>query len=159
MVFKRIGVTCDHAGRELKTLVYDFLQTASVEVTDYGVDSNSDNAVDYPDFAGFLAADISARKIDGGVAICGTGIGVALAANKYPGVRATTVWDEYTARKCREHNDSNILCLGARTINLHRAIDLVKIWIETEFKDGRHQLRLDKIANIEKQNFQPRLEG
>lgn len=153
---ERIGICSDHGGVELKKLILDFLSLTEYEVVDYGVAIDNKNSVDYPDFAALLAADIADGKIDRGIAICGTGIGMCITANKFAGVRAASVWDEFTARMAREHNNANVLCLGARTINHHRAADYCKIWLDTEYEGGRHQQRLNKIRNIEKHNFQPR---
>lgn len=156
MQFKTIGLASDHAGRELKQMILDFVKVMEVEVVDYGVDLKIDKSVDYPDYAELVASNVSEGKLDGGIAICGTGIGMCITANKFPGIRATSVWDEYSCRMSRVHNDSNVLCLGSRTLNHHRAIDLVRIWLETEFAGGRHQMRLNKIREIEKKTFKPR---
>ncbi len=155
MQFQKIGVASDHAGKELKQMVLDFVKMLGVEVVDYGVALETDKSVDYPDYAELVAQDVSAGKIDGAIAICGTGAGMCIAANKYPGTRAVLVVDEYTASMSRAHNNANIICLGARTLNHHRAVDFVKIWLETPFEEGRHQMRLNKIREIEKKTFQP----
>ena len=155
MQFKTIGIASDHAARDLKALIADYIRLYDVKVIDFGVGPDSTKSVDYPDYAAFVAREVSEKKIDAGIAVCGTGIGMSIACNKYPGVRATVVWDEYSAKMSREHNDSNLLCLGARTLNHHRAVDLVKIWLESPFLGDRHQIRLDKIREIEKKNFKP----
>ena len=147
-----IGLAADHAGKELKDAMLELVKALGHEAVDYGV------AVDYPDYAALLAQDISSGKIEAGVAICGTGTGMAITGNKFPGVRAAVVWDEYSARMSRAHNDANMICLGARTTNLHRAADFLKIWLETTFEGGRHKMRRDKIREIEKKNFKVRLE-
>lgn len=152
----RIGVGSDHAGKELKQLIFDFINMAGHEAVDYGVASDSTKSVDYPDYADILAQDLCAGKLSRGIAICGTGIGMSMVANKYPGVRAAVVWDEASCRLSRAHNDANVLCLGARMLNHHRAVDLVKLWLETPFEGERHQLRLNKMREIEKRNFYPR---
>lgn len=151
----RIGIASDHAAKELKAMIIDYLRLSGCEAEDYGVDPKATNSVDYPDYAAAVAADVAAGKIDRGIAVCGTGIGMSIAANKFAGVRATVVWDEYTARVSRSHNNSNVLCLGARALNPHRAIDLVKIWLEAEFEGGRHQVRVEKIQKIEQKNMHP----
>jgi ribose 5-phosphate isomerase B len=153
----KIGVAADHGGKDLKRLVVDFLQLTDFEVVDYGVASNTDKSVDYPDYARVLAQDVSAEKIERGIAICGTGLGMCITANKFPKVRAVSVWDEYTARMSRQHNNANIICLGGRTINHHRAVDFVKIWLETSYEGGRHEERLKKIYEIEKKNLKPQV--
>lgn len=155
MQFKRIGIGSDHAGKELKQMVLDFVKLTGVEVVDYGVALGTDKSVDYPDYAEMLARDLVAGKIDGAIGICGTGIGMAITANKFPGVRAASVWDEFSCRMSRAHNDSNFMCIGARTLNHHRAVDLVQTWIETPFEGERHQMRLNKLREIEKKNFKP----
>lgn len=151
-----IGIAADHGGKDLKRLVFDFLRLTDCQVIDYGVGNETQKSVDYPDYAALLASDVSMGKIEKGIAICGTGIGMCITANKFPEVRAALVWDEFTAKMSRLHNNSNILCLGARTINHHRAVDFVKIWLETEDEGGRHAERLRKIHEIEKKNLKLR---
>ncbi len=153
-----IGLAADHAGKELKDILLGLVKALGHEAIDYGVAVTNEQSVDYPDYAALLAKALASGKIEAGVAICGTGTGMAMAANKFPGVRAAVVWDEYSARMSRAHNDANIICLGARTTNVHRAADFLKIWLETSFEDGRHKMRRDKIREIEKKNFKPRLE-
>lgn len=149
----KIGITADHAGKELKQLVYEFLRLTDYEAIDYGVSADTKQSVDYPDYAAILSSDVSTGKLDLGIAICGTGIGMAMTANKFAGVRAALVWDEFTARMSRQHNNANVLCLGARTTNHHRAVDFTKIWLESEYEGGRHEERLKKIREIEKKNL------
>jgi ribose 5-phosphate isomerase B len=149
----KIGIAADHAGKELKHFLQEFLNVANFEVIDYGVAHTSDKSVDYPDYAALLANDIRQNKIERGILVCGTGIGMAIVANKFPGVRAAQVWDEFTAKMSRLHNNANVLCLGARVLNYHRAADLAKLWLETEYEGGRHQPRIDKVRTIEKRNF------
>src|SRR5690606_14916631 len=110
----------------------------------------TDKSVDYPDYAEILSSDISSGKLDRGVLICGTGIGMCITANKFPGVRAGLAWDEFSARMSRAHNDANVLCIGARSLNHHRAEGLVNIWRDTEVEGNRHQTRLAKMREIEK---------
>ena len=153
MVYKKLGIASDHAGKDLKKTVSAFLSEQGIEVIDYGVDFDSSHSVDYPDYAMKLADNISKHNIEGAIAICGTGIGMCITANKFPGVRACSVWDEYSSKMSREHNDSNCLCIGSRTLNHYRALDIVKIWIETPFSGNRHKSRLDKISSIEQKNF------
>ena len=147
----RIGVSADHAGKDLKQLVVEYLLASGHEPVDYGVSKDNPGSVDYPDFAALVAQDVSNGKLQRGIAICGTGIGMSIAANKFPGVRAVVAADEYSTRMSRAHNDTNVLCLGARTTSHYRAIDFLQVWLETHFEDGRHQLRLNKIREIEKQ--------
>lgn len=152
----RIGIAADHAGKELKQLLIDLVRLMDNEAVDYGVGLNSTQSVDYPDYAALLAQDVSNSKLDCGIAVCGTGIGMSITANKFPGVRAAVVWDEFSARMAKAHNNANILCLGSRTLNHHRAADIVKTWLQTSFEGDRHQLRLDKIRELEKKNLKPR---
>lgn len=146
----KIAIGSDHAGRDLKNYVIDFLNLTNHQVLDYGIAADSNSSVDYPDYADIVASEVSAGRCEAGILICGTGIGMSIAANKFPNVRAAVVSDEMTARMSRAHNDSNIMCLGARTINHLRAIDFVKIWLATEFEEGRHRHRIAKIRSIEK---------
>lgn len=146
----KIGIASDHAGKELKQLVADFVRMKNYDVIDYGVATDTDKSVDYPDYAAILASDISTGKVERGILICGTGIGMSITANKFPGVRAGLVWDEFTARMSRAHNDTNVICLGSRVLNPHRATEFVNIWLDTSFEGNRHKTRLDKIREIEK---------
>lgn len=146
----KIAIASDHAGKELKTFVIDFLNLTNNTVLDYGVAADSSGSVDYPDYADIVASEVSSGRADRGILICGTGIGMCIAANKFPGVRAALVVDEFTARMSRAHNDANVLCLGSRTVNHQRAIDFVKLWLGTEFEEGRHRVRVGKIGAIEK---------
>lgn len=155
-MFKSLAIASDHAGKELKLMVIDFIRLMEIPITDFGVGSGSNQSVDYPDYARFVAEAVSKGQFEGGILICGTGLGMSIAANKFAGVQATVVWDEYSCRMARFHNNSNVLCLGGRTLNLHRATELVKIWLETPFQGDRHKMRLDKIREIEKTNFKPR---
>lgn len=146
----RIGVSSDHAGKELKKIIVEYLRTAGHEGLDYGVAEDNQASVDYPDLAALVASDVSSGKLDRGVCICGSGIGMSISANKFPGVRAAVVSDEFAARMSRAHNDANVICFGARTTTHFRAVDYLKLWLEAPFEGARHQLRLDKIREIEK---------
>lgn len=142
-----LAVGCDHGGLELKQAVCELLQRRGVEFTDYGT-YNSDS-VDYPDFGAKVANAVSKGEAQAGILICGTGIGMSLIANKFPGIRATLVHDEFTAQMSREHNDSNILVMGGRVLSIELGVKLTEIWLDTEFEGGRHQNRLLKIAAAE----------
>ncbi len=146
----KIAVASDHAGKELKSYILEFLNLTSHEILDYGVAADSVGSVDYPDYADIVGSEVASGRVERGILICGTGIGMCISANKFPGVRAAQVFDEFTARMSRAHNDANVLCLGARTINHQRAVDFVKIWLTTDFEEGRHRTRLNKIGTIEK---------
>ncbi|MGB3943067.1 MAG: ribose 5-phosphate isomerase B [Candidatus Manganitrophaceae bacterium] len=143
----KIVVASDHAGVGLKEGILRFLLDKKVEAVDRG--TNGGDSVDYPDFAIEVAESVSRGEIDRGILICGTGIGMSIAANKFPGVRAALCHDSLTAEASRKHNDSNILVLGARVLDEKTALTILQIWLTTEFEAGRHQRRLDKIRIIE----------
>lgn len=145
----KIAIAADHAGKELKNFVFDFLTLTNHQVSDYGISQDATNSVDYPDYADIVATEVSALRCDRGILICGTGIGMCITANKFPGVRAAVIHDEFTARMAAAHNDCNVACLGARTINFQRAVDFIKIWLSTSCEEGRHRSRIQKIASIE----------
>lgn len=143
----RIAVASDHRGVDLKRAVIAKLQALGHEATDDGADGA--DSVDYPDFAAVVAGKLSDGQIDRGVLICGTGIGMAIAANKYPGVRAAPCNDEVTAEISRRHNDLNILCLSADLLSARVVERMIEVWVGTEFEGGRHARRIDKIKSIE----------
>lgn len=145
----RIALGADHAGYELKDRIKSYLAEKGVTVTDEGT-MNGDS-VDYPDYARKVAEDVVAGKVDTGILVCGTGIGMAMAANKVHGIRAAAANTEFEAQMAREHNDANILTVGARVIDENAAERIVDIWLNTQFAGGRHQKRVDKIMEIEKQ--------
>ncbi len=147
-----IGIASDHGGKILKDKILRYLRDGGCPVRDFGVAVDSNASVDYPDYAKQLASLISKGELTRGILVCGSGIGMSIAANKFPGVRAALITDDYTAKMCRLHNDANVLCLGERVINHDRALDFVRIWLETEFEGGRHQGRLDKIRALELHN-------
>lgn len=144
-----IAVGSDHAGYDLKNKIIQFLSENGYEYKDFGTHSNADS-VDYPDFAFAVATAIKKGECEKGILVCGTGIGISISANKVDGIRAALCTDGYMARLSREHNDANVLALGARVIGEGVALDIVDIWLKTEFLGGRHKTRIDKIAEIEK---------
>jgi ribose 5-phosphate isomerase B len=146
-VKKLIGIGSDHGGFCLKAEIIKFLTKNGYEVKDFGTCGNE--SVDYPDFGQAVAEAVSKGECDKGIVICGTGIGISIAANKVKGIRAALCTDSYMAKMSREHNDSNILALGERVLGLGAALDIVETWLDTKYVGGRHQLRLDKIAQIE----------
>lgn len=146
----KIAIASDHAGREMKEDLKEFLQSIGVEVVDMGV--NDDKSVDYPDYGIPLAERVSKGEVPRGVLVCGTGIGMSILANKFKNVRAALVSDVYTARMAKEHNDANILVIGGRIVGKGLAREMLKTWLETRFEGGRHQTRLDKITELEKKN-------
>lgn len=147
----KIAIASDHGGYHLKQALVSYLKEASHQVLDLGV--NGEDRVDYPDFAADLARRVSQREVESGILVCGTGIGMAITANKFKGVRAAVVSDEYTARMSKEHNNANVIALGGRTLKEETALNMLKTWLEAHFEGGRHQGRLDKIAKIESENF------
>lgn len=147
----QIGLASDHGGFELKEAVKAFLKSIGAEPIDLG--TFSEDSVDYPDFAAQVAEKVSTGRFERGILICGTGIGMSIAANKFRGVRAALVNDLYSSRFSREHTDANILVMGGRVVGKDVAKEIVRIWLETLFAGGRHQRRLEKIEALEKKNF------
>ncbi len=144
----KLAIASDHAGFELKESVVAYLNSKGVEFEDFGP-VNSDR-VDYPDYGIQVAKAILDKKVDRGIVICGTGVGMSIVVNRFPGIRGTLCSDLFTAKMCREHNDSNILIMGGRVIGKGLAEEIVKTWLETPFEGGRHQKRLDKIEEIDR---------
>jgi ribose 5-phosphate isomerase B len=140
----KISVGSDHGGFELKQQVAAFLRQLGHEVFDAGCDALQ--SVDYPDFAGRVCELVRTGQCERGILICGTGIGMSIAANRYREIRAALCHEGFTARMSREHNNANVLCLGARVIGPALALDIVGQWLETEFAGGRHQRRLDMLS-------------
>ncbi len=146
---EKIAIAGDHAGAELKEDIKAFLKEKGFDVLDMG--SSGNESVDYPDYGIPVAERVSEGKIEKGILICGTGIGMSIVANKFANVRAALVNDVYTARMAKEHNDANILVIGGRIAGKGLAREMVKTWLEAKFEGGRHQRRLDKIREIEKE--------
>ena len=144
----KIAIGSDHRGYHLKEKISGMLQSGGHEVADEGTDVSE--SVDYPDFAALVSEKVSSGSVERGILICGTGIGMAITANKFPGVRAAPCTDEVTVEISRRHNDLNILCLPADMISPRTVERMVQKWIETEFEGGRHLRRVEKIAEIEK---------
>jgi ribose 5-phosphate isomerase B len=142
-----IIIAADHGGYSLKEALKPFLTEMGLIVTDMGTDS--DQAVDYPDFGGKAAGAVSAGLFPRGILICGSGVGMSIVANRFPGVRAALCLDEETARLSRMHNDANILVLAGRKTAPETALRIVRTWLTTPFEEGRHQKRLDKIRKME----------
>ena len=138
-----IAIASDHAGIALKTDVCRLLQSLGIEVEDLG--PHDTKSVDYPDYAHLLARAVSDGRIERGVLICGSGIGMSMTANRHPGVRAALCHDAYTAEMARRHNDANVLCIGERTTGPGVADQIVRVFFETDFEGGRHQRRVAKI--------------
>ncbi len=144
----KLAVGMDHAAFALKEELLSFLRALGHTVVDKGTCDAS--SCDYPDFAAAVARAVASGECDRGVLLCGTGIGMSIAANKIPGIRAALVGDEKSAELSRQHNDANVFCAGARLHPTLRIAELLKIWLSTPFEGGRHQRRVDKISALEK---------
>jgi ribose 5-phosphate isomerase B len=152
----RIALGTDHRGYPLRARVIDLLQRLGHEVEDLG--TYTGEAVDYPDIAARVARKVSHNEVERGILICGTGLGMCIAANKFPSVRATACHDDLTAEMGRRHNDSNVLCLSADLLG-ERLIDrMVELWLSTPFEGGRHARRVEKIASLEREVERERLD-
>lgn len=139
-----IAIGSDHGGFELKQFIVVLLERRGDTVLDLGAHSGA--SVDYPDFAVQVCEKVLSGEAKYGILVCGTGIGMSMAANRYRGVRAALCHDEYTARLSREHNDANVLCLGDRVLGKGVAEGIVEVWLNTEFGGGRHQMRISKFS-------------
>jgi ribose 5-phosphate isomerase B len=146
---ERIIVGADHAGFPLKEELRGFLAERGLDVVDAG--TYNGDPVDYPDFGRRIAEGVSSGSVKRGILVCGSGVGMSITANRFPGVRGALCLDADTARLSRMHNDSNVLILAGRKTDIQTAKEIVKAWLETDFEGGRHQARLDKIKAIEEQ--------
>ena len=149
----RIAVGSDHRGVELRAKLIEFLRQLGQEVVNLGTDNHEE--VDYPDIAAAVARKVGSGEVDRGILVCGTGVGMCIAANKIPGVRAAPCHDDITAEMSRRHNDLNVLCLSGDLIGERLADRLVEIWLKTSFDGGRHSRRNQKIADLEHRNGAP----
>jgi ribose 5-phosphate isomerase B len=147
----QIGLACDHAGFELKEELKAFLKSLGVNAIDMG--TFNEESVDYPDFGVLVAEKVSRGEFEKGVLICGTGIGMAMVANKFPRIRAAVANDLYSSRCSREHNDANVLIIGGRIVGGELAKEIVRVWLETPFAGGRHKRRIEKIEALEREKF------
>ncbi len=143
----KIAIGCDHGGLEHKNAIVEHLKARGFEVVDSGIYEQV--SVDYPDIAQKVCANIQSGECERGFLVCGTGIGMSLAANKMKGIRAACCSEHFSAKYTRLHNDSNILCLGGRVIGIGTALELVDIFVDTDFEGGRHAVRVAKITDIE----------
>jgi len=143
----KIVIASDHGGFRLKQEIIKQLEGKNIEYEDFG--AYSEESVDYPDYGQSVGEAVASGKFDRGIVICGTGIGISIAANKVPGVRAALCGDCFSAKASREHNNANVLALGERVIGVELAKMIVDVWLDTEFAGGRHERRVGKIGNIE----------
>lgn len=142
-----LAIGSDHGGFELKNHVMKHLKEIGVEYKDYGC--FDENSVDYPDIAKAVGEAVASGECERGILICGTGIGISIAANKIKGIRAALCSDVYSAKMTKEHNNANIICMGGRVIGRELAFMIVDAWLNAEFQGGRHQARIDKIHALE----------
>lgn len=143
----KIGLGCDHGGFDLKQTIAEHLSAKGIDYTDYG--TYSKDSCDYPDYGYKVAKAVTAGECTYGILVCGTGIGISLAANKVEGIRCAVVSDTFSAEMSKAHNNANMLSLGERVVGKGLALKIVDTWLETEFEGGRHQLRVEKIMEIE----------
>ncbi len=143
----RIAVGSDHRGFTIKEKIIELLKRLQHEVTDVG--AYTSDSCDYPDIASHVASKVSKGEVDRGILICGTGIGMCIAANKFPGVRAAPCHDDLTAEMSRRHNDLNVMCLSADMLGEKLIDRMLEIWLKTQFEGGRHARRVEKISEIE----------
>ena len=144
----RIALASDHAGYAEKERLKTLLSDLGVEFEDLG--PASEESVDYPDYARKVAEQVADGRVEQGLLVCGSGTGMAITANKVPGVRAAVAWSEETARLARRHNDANVLAIGARTTPSADIPNIVRAWFSTDFEGGRHAVRVDKISDVER---------
>lgn len=143
----KIAIGCDHVGIEHKDLVIKHLESKGIEVEDFG--THTTERTDYPKYGLAVANAVASKQADQGILICGTGVGISLAANKVKGIRAVVCSDPYTAQLSKEHNNTNILSFGSRVIGIELAKMIIDSWLGAEFEGGRHQNRINQIAEIE----------
>ena len=146
----KIAIGADHAGFEVKEKIKQQLEEMNLEVEDLGTVST--DSVDYPDFGAKVGREVASGNADEGIVVCGSGIGIAIAANKVRGVRAAQAWNEETARLARQHNDANVLSIGARVIPSEEIPKIVRAWFDAKFEGGRHTGRVAQISALEQQN-------
>lgn len=145
MTTQTIAIACDHGGFDLKSAIVEELKSKGFEVLDLGCDSAE--SVDYPDYAYKLAQTIKDGQAGRGVVVCGSGIGISIAVNRFPEVRCALVHDALGARLCREHNDANVIAFGDRTTGVTTTLDALNVFLTTEFEGGRHARRVEKLSN------------
>lgn len=141
----KVAIGADHGGFELKGKIIEYLKSRNIEVKDIGTFSN--DSCDYPSIAKKVALEVARGNSNRGILVCGSGIGMSIVANKVKGIRAALCWNLSTAELARAHNNSNILCLGQRQLDDKLSIEMVRVWLDTEFEGGRHKKRVDMIEN------------
>ena len=143
----KIAIGCDHAAYEMKEAIKEKMTAEGYEIIDFGCDSTE--SVDYPKYGHAVGKAVASSAADKGIAICGTGIGISIAANKVPGIRAGVVHSVETASWTKRHNDANVLCFGARVVDLDTAFAMVDAWLAAEFEGGKHELRINEIEDLD----------
>jgi ribose 5-phosphate isomerase B len=143
----KVAIASDHGGLNIRKELLALMDEMGIEYVDFG--PSTSDSVDYPDFAFPVAEGVAKGEFDKGILVCGTGIGMSIAANKVPGIRCALVHDTFSAKATREHNDTNILAMGERVIGPGLARDIAKIWLSTNFEGGRHEARVNKINSYE----------
>ncbi len=143
----KIAIGCDHGGFTHKKIISEHLKSLGYEICDFGI--HEEKSVDYPDIAVKVCRSIVSGECERGILVCGTGIGMSIAANKFKGIRAAACSEHFSAKYTRLHNNSNVLCLGGRVIGIGTALELAEIFVKTDFEGGRHQNRINKISEIE----------
>lgn len=143
----KIAIGSDHGGFDLKTRIKGFLEEQGIEYIDYG--TYTKESVDYPEFGRRVSEAVVSKEVDRGIVICGTGIGISIAANKVKGIRCALCNDSFSARMSMEHNNANVLALGGRVLGEDLAIEIVSVWLKSEFQGGRHERRINLISEIE----------
>ena len=143
----KVAIASDHGGLNIRQEIMNLMDEMGIEYEDYGCECGT--SVDYPDYAFPVSQKVASGEVDRGILICGTGIGMSIAANKVEGIRCALAHDTFSARATREHNNTNVLAMGERVIGPGLARDIAKIWLTTEFQGGRHENRINKIKNYE----------
>jgi ribose 5-phosphate isomerase B len=143
----KVAIGSDHGGYSLKEDIKKLMDDMGIDYEDVGCDSL--DSVDYPDYAVPVAERVAKQEVDRGILICGTGIGMSIAANKIKGIRCALVHDLFSAKATREHNDSNVLAMGERVIGPGLALEIAKVWLQTDYEGGRHERRVSKITELE----------
>lgn len=145
-MIRKIAIGCDHVGYELKPVIVEHLKSRGIEVVDYGTDDTE--RTDYPIYGRSVAEAVAEKNVDGGILICGTGVGISIVANKIKGIRAVVCSEPYSAKLSKEHNDTNILALGARVVGSGMAEMIVDAWLDAQFEGGRHKARVSMIESV-----------